>query len=181
MADLAELLAATGSACETTRGDYTGDGHLSIAAGASHNAFVQFLGTRHPARCSLTTCTSEIVRVASWREVSLPKKIGLEWGTPQSSGTATGTLAFRSNASDYMGDESLTGNGGVAAQHSVTLSWAGSSSTAVVGYNVYRSTVSGGPCANYVRSGRKPELYRHSGECREILLLCGHGRGGKRD
>ena len=46
MADLAELLAATGSACETTRGDYTGDGHLSFAAGASHNAFVQFLDTQ---------------------------------------------------------------------------------------------------------------------------------------
>jgi len=45
MADLAELLAATGSACEATRGDYTGDGHLSFAAGASHNAFVQFLDT----------------------------------------------------------------------------------------------------------------------------------------
>jgi hypothetical protein len=85
--------------------------------------------------------------VASWREVSLPKKIGLEWGTPQSAGTATGTLAFRSNASNYTADESLTGNGGVAAQHSVTLSWAASSSAGVVGYNVYRSTASGGPYA----------------------------------
>jgi hypothetical protein len=84
--------------------------------------------------------------VASWREVSLPKKIGLEWGTPQSSGSATGTLAFRSNASNST-DESLTGNGGVAAQHSVTLSWAASSSAGVVGYNVYRSTVSGSPYA----------------------------------
>jgi hypothetical protein len=66
---------------------------------------------------------------------------------PQSSGTATGTLAFRSNAANSPADESLTGNGGVAAQHSVTLSWAASSSTGVVGYNVYRSIASGGPYA----------------------------------
>jgi hypothetical protein len=33
----------------------------------------------------------------------------------------------------------------VAVTHSVTLSWVASSSTGVVGYNVYRSTVSGGP------------------------------------
>jgi len=89
MADLAELLAATGSACETTRGDYTGDGHLSFAAGASRNAFVQFLdtpvsvqrATRTWAPCGLefsTTCTSETVPVGSSREASLPKKIGAQ-------------------------------------------------------------------------------------------------------
>ena len=64
---------------------------------------------------------------------------------PQSSGAATGTLAFKSNASNSPADESVSGSGTVAAQHSVTLSWAASSSTGVVGYNVYRSTVSGGP------------------------------------
>jgi hypothetical protein len=64
---------------------------------------------------------------------------------PQSTGTATSTLAFRSNASNSPADESVTGNGAVAAQHSVTLSWAASGTTGVVGYNVYRSTVSGGP------------------------------------
>src|SRR5437016_1888377 len=94
MADSAELLAATGSACETTRGDYTGDGHLSVAAGASHNAFVHFLDTQvsvqradanlgHLAVCTLRSgifhnCTSEIVRVGSSREASLPKKIGAQ-------------------------------------------------------------------------------------------------------
>jgi fibronectin type 3 domain-containing protein len=30
-------------------------------------------------------------------------------------------------------------------QHSVTLTWSASTSADVVGYNVYRSTVSGGP------------------------------------
>src|SRR5579864_6037419 len=58
-----------------------------------------------------------------------------------------GYAGFQEQRLQFSADESLTGNGGVAAQHSVTLSWAASSSTAVVGYNVYRSTVSGGPYA----------------------------------
>jgi hypothetical protein len=76
---------------------------------------------------------------------------------PQSAGAATGTLAFRSNAVNSPADESLTGNGAVAAQHSVTLSWAASSSTGVVGYNIYRSSVSGGPYAR-VTSGPDASL-----------------------
>ena len=66
---------------------------------------------------------------------------------PQSAGTTSGTLAFQSNASNSPADESVTGGAAGTAQHSVTLSWAASSSTGVMGYNVYRSTVSGGPYA----------------------------------
>jgi hypothetical protein len=46
MADLAELLAATGSACETTRGDYTGDGHLSFALGQATMPSSSFSATQ---------------------------------------------------------------------------------------------------------------------------------------
>jgi fibronectin type 3 domain-containing protein len=62
---------------------------------------------------------------------------------PQASGTASGTLGFISNASNAI-NESLTGNGIAPLQHSVSLSWAGSTSS-VVGYNVYRGGTSGGP------------------------------------
>ncbi|HEV2730535.1 MAG TPA: choice-of-anchor D domain-containing protein [Terriglobales bacterium] len=65
--------------------------------------------------------------------------------TPQSSGTASANISFASNASNSPTGESLTGNGTAPPQHSVDLSWAGSTSTDVVGYNVYRATVSGGP------------------------------------
>jgi Abnormal spindle-like microcephaly-assoc'd, ASPM-SPD-2-Hydin len=64
--------------------------------------------------------------------------------TPQASGTAGATLSFASNATNASLNETLTGSGSPAPQHSVSLSWAQSSS-ATVGYNVYRSTVSGGP------------------------------------
>jgi hypothetical protein len=64
--------------------------------------------------------------------------------TPQSSGTASATLSFASNTSRTT--ESLTGSGLSAAQHSVSLSWNPSTSQ-VMGYNVYRSSTSGGPYA----------------------------------
>lgn len=63
--------------------------------------------------------------------------------TPQSSGAASASLSFVSNASNSPTVQSLNGTGVGASQHTVGLSWDESSS--VSGYNVYRGTVSGGP------------------------------------
>jgi Abnormal spindle-like microcephaly-assoc'd, ASPM-SPD-2-Hydin len=63
--------------------------------------------------------------------------------TPQASGTDTARISFISNASNSPTVASLTGSGTLSA-HSVNLSWSPSTS-AVVGYNVYRSGTSGGP------------------------------------
>jgi hypothetical protein len=64
--------------------------------------------------------------------------------TPQSSGTASGSISFVSNASNSPIAEAVTGSGISTTGHSVNLSWNASSSK-VVGYNVYRGSVSGGP------------------------------------
>src|SRR5947199_5305069 len=64
---------------------------------------------------------------------------------PQSSGTASGSISFSSNAQTNPTIETLTGTGAAAPQHQVQLSWSASSSSGVSGYNVYRGTVSGGP------------------------------------
>jgi hypothetical protein len=64
--------------------------------------------------------------------------------TPQSSGTATATLAFATNTSTVS--ESVTGSGMSVVQHSVSLSWQPSTSQ-VTGYNVYRSGAAAGPFA----------------------------------
>lgn len=61
---------------------------------------------------------------------------------PRASGTAAATLSFASNAANAAG-ESLTGTGVAPPQHSVDLSW--DPASAVVGYNVYRGSQSGGP------------------------------------
>jgi hypothetical protein len=62
--------------------------------------------------------------------------------TPQTSGSASAISSFTSNASNSAA-ATLTGTGAAPPQHSVDLSWTGTST--VVGYNVYRGGQSGGP------------------------------------
>ena len=61
---------------------------------------------------------------------------------PAASGSVTGTVAITSNASNSPLTVSFSGTGQVVA-HSATLAWTESST--VIGYNVYRGSVSGGP------------------------------------
>ncbi len=62
--------------------------------------------------------------------------------TPQTSGATSASLSFSSNTSNSPAAQSLTGTGTEATQHAVDLTW--TASTSAVGYNVYRSQVSGG-------------------------------------
>jgi hypothetical protein len=64
--------------------------------------------------------------------------------TPQSSGAASASVVFTSNATNSPGTQAMSGTGAAAPQHSVSLSWSPSTST-VTGYNVYRGTSTGGP------------------------------------
>jgi hypothetical protein len=64
--------------------------------------------------------------------------------SPQASGSSQGSLKFINNASGTP-TTTLTGTGAQASQHTVSLSWGASSTSSVVGYNVYRGTSSGGP------------------------------------
>jgi hypothetical protein len=63
--------------------------------------------------------------------------------TPQTSGATSASLSFSSNASNSPAVQTMTGTGTAATQHTVDLTW--NASTSAVGYNIYRSTVSGGP------------------------------------
>jgi len=63
--------------------------------------------------------------------------------TPQGSGVASGSVSFASDASNSPAIETLTGIGTVPT-HSVTLSWTASTSS-VIGYNLYRGVINGGP------------------------------------
>jgi hypothetical protein len=64
--------------------------------------------------------------------------------TPASTGTLPGSVSVTSNASNSPAAITLSGTGVQPVSHSVTLTWTASTS-AVSGYNVYRSTISGGP------------------------------------
>ena len=61
---------------------------------------------------------------------------------PAATGSVTGRVTIASNASNSPAVVGLSG-GGVLA-HTATLNWTASTST-VIGYNIYRGTVSGGP------------------------------------
>jgi hypothetical protein len=64
--------------------------------------------------------------------------------TPNQSGTASGKADYISNALVSPAVEALTGTGVAQSAHSVDLSWQDSGAS-VVGYNIYRGTVHGGP------------------------------------
>ena len=66
--------------------------------------------------------------------------------SPSAAGSNTGSVTVTSTASGSPKSIALSGTGLQAASHSVALSWTASTST-VSGYNIYRSTTSGGSYA----------------------------------
>ncbi|MGH9430267.1 MAG: choice-of-anchor D domain-containing protein [Terriglobia bacterium] len=62
---------------------------------------------------------------------------------PPSTGSFAGNIAVVSNAANSPGNASLAGIG--VDSHAVALSWSPSNSQNIVGYDVYRSVVPGGP------------------------------------
>ncbi len=67
--------------------------------------------------------------------------------TPQSSGAASTSASFVSNASNSPSAAALTGTGVAAPVHMVSLSWNADGSPNVTGYNVYRRVGSSGSYA----------------------------------
>jgi Cep192 domain 4/Abnormal spindle-like microcephaly-assoc'd, ASPM-SPD-2-Hydin/HYDIN/CFA65/VesB-like, Ig-like domain len=63
---------------------------------------------------------------------------------PSVAGAVSGSVAVASNATNSPAI-ALSGTGVQQVSHSVALTWTASTSSGVVGYNIYRSTVSGGP------------------------------------
>jgi len=64
---------------------------------------------------------------------------------PGAAGTVNGSLALISSNGTTLLSVPLSGTGLAALAHSVDVTWVASTSTPLQGYNVYRSTVSGGP------------------------------------
>ncbi|HXP68735.1 MAG TPA: choice-of-anchor D domain-containing protein, partial [Candidatus Dormibacteraeota bacterium] len=63
---------------------------------------------------------------------------------PTTAGAVTGNVAVSSNASNSP-TINLAGTGVQQTPHTVALTWTASVSTDVIGYNIYRSTTTGGP------------------------------------
>jgi hypothetical protein len=69
--------------------------------------------------------------------------------SPQAAASETATLTITSNALSSITTEALTGTGTPAPTHSVNLSWTASTSTDVVGYNVYRAQYASSACGAF--------------------------------
>jgi len=77
---------------------------------------------------------------------------------PATTGTPAGSIVLASTAVNSPLTISLAGAGVQPGSHSVSLSWS-ESSTNVVGFNVYRGIVSGGPYTLVNLSPVTPEQY----------------------
>lgn len=77
---------------------------------------------------------------------------------PASSGSLTGSIQISSNAIDSPLNITLSGTGMQPVSHSARLNWTASTSV-VVGYNVYRAAVSGGPYSKLNASLVTAETY----------------------
>ena len=75
---------------------------------------------------------------------------------PQAAGSSPGSLGFVSSVSADP-NATLSGTGTQASSHTVSLSWIASSSSSVVGYNIYRGTSSGGPYSTKLTSSPQPD------------------------
>jgi hypothetical protein len=73
---------------------------------------------------------------------------------PSSAGAVNGFLSLVSNATGSPTTVSLSGTGAVLSSHSAALTWVSSSSSDVLGYFVYRGTVTGGP---YTKQNPSPD------------------------
>jgi hypothetical protein len=85
--------------------------------------------------------------------------------SPQTAAAASATLTITSNALSSTITEALTGTGTPAPTHSVNLSWTASTSTDVVGYNVYRGLYSNSACGTFSKINpvlNTPTLYTDS-------------------
>jgi HYDIN/CFA65/VesB-like, Ig-like domain/Abnormal spindle-like microcephaly-assoc'd, ASPM-SPD-2-Hydin len=118
-----------------------------VAVGTSKSVTATLTATGSSVTISSATSTSAEFSLSG---LSLPKTIAVGQSVsitltfkPKSSGTASGSISLASNAANPSVVETLTGSG-TAASHAVSLRW-NPSTSAVVGYNVYRSSTSGGP------------------------------------
>ena len=121
----------------------------SVALGTSKIVTVTLTATGSSVTVSSATSTSAEFSLTG---LSLPKTIAAGQSasvsltfTPQSSGAASGSISLTSNAANTPVVETLTGSGTATPSHTVSLRWNASTSAAVVGYNVYRSSKPGGP------------------------------------
>ena len=121
----------------------------NVVVGASQSQSATLTATNGPVTVSTATVNeSEFSITGTALPVTIPAGYSLSFSVrfaPTTSGPASANVTFASNASNSSTLQSVSGSGTPPPQHNVALSWNASTSSSVVGYNIYRGTVSGGP------------------------------------
>ena len=145
---LAIALSGTGIPAGRLTSSTTALNFGNVTVGTSKTLTATLTATGSSVTVSAATTTSPEFSLGGF---ALPKTIAAGQGaaftltfTPRTSGAASGSISLTSNAANTPTVETLTGSGTATALHSVGLHW-NPSTSAVVGYNVYRSATSGGP------------------------------------
>jgi hypothetical protein len=149
--DFTIVLSGGGITAGTLSSSTTALNFGSVAVGASKSATATLTATGSNVTISSATSTSAEFSLSG---LSLPQTLAAGQSIPvtltfkpQSTGTASGNISLSGDATNSSVVETLTGSGMAATgSPAVSLQWSPSASS-VVGYNVYRSTTSGGPYA----------------------------------
>jgi hypothetical protein len=120
-------------------------GNVNVSATASKNVTVTNTGNSSVAISSVTLTGAQFTLTGGSAVTLTPSQsitLTVQFA-PTVAGAASGTLSVVSNATGSPASIAVSGSGVAApVQHTVALSWNASSSA--VGYNVYRSGISGG-------------------------------------
>jgi hypothetical protein len=138
-------------------------GTVTVGTTDSQNVLLTNTGNTNVAISSVTTVGTGFFSTGGVNATLTPSQtidVAISFD-PKAPGGVAGTLTISSNAPTLQ--VALAGQGaGTPVPHSVSLSWAPSTS-AVVGYNIYRSSVSGGPYTRLNPSADSLTSYKDHG------------------
>jgi hypothetical protein len=133
-----------GSVVVGTSGTQTGT--LTATGATVTVTSVSFSGT-NPSEFSITGLTFPVT-VTTTTPVTFTVKF-----TPGSSGAASATASFASNATNTPSAAGLSGTGTAAPVHTVSLTWTASTTSGITSYNVYRAIYTSSVCGSYSNIG----------------------------
>jgi Domain of unknown function (DUF4082)/Abnormal spindle-like microcephaly-assoc'd, ASPM-SPD-2-Hydin/HYDIN/CFA65/VesB-like, Ig-like domain/Cep192 domain 4 len=126
-------------------------GSVTVGSSASQTVSIKNTGNAGVTLSALALSGSGNFKIGG---ISLPVTLSASQSTSfdvtftaAGSGNSVGSIAIVSSANTAPVPISLTGTGAAAAAHTVQLSWSDSASSDIVGYEVYRGTISGGQSA----------------------------------
>jgi hypothetical protein len=142
------IISLSGSATGATQGQLSvgpttiNVGNVTVGTSGSSTGILSAAGAS-VAVSSVNVGSSEFVISGVSFPVTIPAGQSVNFTvtfTPQTSGMASASASFSSNATNSPTAATVTGAGVAAPVHVVNLSWTASTSPNVVGYNVYRRT-----------------------------------------